>query len=103
MNKIITLLETQIQNTERNKSSSYEKYLKNVNYKNIYSQFATGGFEKKPCSKVYLIFLSRILFKFSIFSSKNFKKLTQINNRLKVSLNINMIWHVIILNLLKKK
>ena len=51
MNKIITLLETQIQNTERNKSSSYEKYLKNVNYKNIYSQFATGGFEKKTLFK----------------------------------------------------
>lgn len=104
MNKIITLLETQIQNTERNKSSSYEKYLKNVNYKNIYSQFATGGFEKKTLFKsLFNFFLSRILFKFSIFSSKNFKKLTQINNRLKVSLNINMIWHVIILNLLKKK
>ena len=104
MDKIVNSLESQIINTKRNKSSSYKKYLKNVKYKNIYSQFATGGFQKKTVLRsLFNFFLSRILFKFSTFSSNNFKKLMKINKRLNVSLNINMIWHVIILNILKEK
>ena len=104
MDKILNLLNSRIQNTKKNKSSSYEKYLKNVDYKNIYSQFATGGFQKKSFLRNFFnFFFSRLIFKFSIFSSKNFKKLMQINNKLNVALNVNMIWHAIIVNILKKK
>ena len=104
MDKILNLLNSKIQNTSSNKSSSYKMYLKNVDYQNIYSQFATGGFQKKKFLRSFFNFIfSRLIFKFSIFSSKNFKKLMQINNKLNVALNVNMIWHVIIVNILKKK
>ncbi len=104
MDKNLYLLNSQIQNTKKNRSSSYKIYLKNADYRNIYSHFATGGFQKKNILRSFFnFFFSRLIFKFSIFSSKNFKKLEQINKRLNVSLNINMIWHVIILNILKKE
>ena len=48
MNKILNSLNSKIQSTNKNKSSSYKMYLKNIDYENIYSQFATGRFQKKP-------------------------------------------------------
>ena len=104
MDKILNSLNSKIQSTNKNKSSSYKMYLKNIDYENIYSQFATGGFQKKNLFRNFFnFFFSRLIFKSSIFSSKSFKKLILINNRLNVTLNVNMIWHVIILNILKKK
>lgn len=104
MDRNLKLLNSQIQKTKKNRSSSYKIYLKNADYRNIYSHFATGGFQKRNILRsLFNFFFSRLIFKFSIFSSKNFKKLMQINKRLNVSLNINMIWHVIILNILKKE
>tara|TARA_B100000035_G_scaffold311629_1_gene321535 strand:+ start:107 stop:970 length:864 start_codon:yes stop_codon:yes gene_type:complete len=104
MDRNLNLLNSQIQKTKKNRSSSYKIYLKNADYRNIYSHFATGGFQKKNILRsLFNFFFSRVIFKFSIFSSRNFKKLMQINKRLNVSLNINMIWHVIILNILKKE
>ena len=103
MNKILNSLNSKIQSTNKNKSSSYKMYLKNIDYENIYSQFATGGFQKKNLFRNFFnFFFSRLIFKSSIFSSKSFKKLMLINNRLNVILNVNMIWHVIILNILIK-
>ena len=97
MDKILNSLNSKIQSTNKNESSSYKMYLKNIDYENIYSQFATGGFQKN-LFRNFFNFFSRLIFKSSIFSSKSFKKLMLINNRL----NVNMIWHVIILNILKK-
>jgi hypothetical protein len=56
MDKILNSLNSKIQNTNKNKSSSYKMYLKNIDYENIYSQFATGGFQKKTFLEIFLIF-----------------------------------------------
>jgi len=104
MDNIINLLEKQIINTKKNRSSSYDIYLKNIDYKNIYSQFSTGGFAKENNLRSIFNFLfSRLIYKFKIFKSYSYKKIHIINKKLNVSLNINMIWHLIIFSFLKEK
>jgi hypothetical protein len=46
MEIILNLLQSQIKNTKKNRSTSYNNYLKNINYMNIWEQFGTGGFTK---------------------------------------------------------
>ena len=104
MDEIVNLLELQIEKNKKNRSSSYKNYLQNVNYKNIYSQFSTGGFEKNNFIRViFNFFFSRLIYGFSIFNTKNYKKNFLINKRLNVALNINIIWHLFVLKFLKKK
>lgn len=104
MDKIFNLLESQIINTKKNKSSSYNIYLKNINYKNIYAQFSTGGFAKKnKIRDIFNFFFSRLVYKFEIFKTESYKKICLINRRLNVSLNVNMILHLFIFKFLKEK
>jgi len=104
MDKIFNLLESQIINTNKSKSSSYNIYLKNINYKNIYAQFSTGGFAKKTIIRdIFNFFFSRLVYKFEIFKTESYKRICLINRKLNVSLNVNMILHLFIFKFLKEK
>ena len=104
MDNIVNLLEKQIIYTKKNRSSSYDIYLKNIDYKNIYSQFSTGGFAiENNLRRIFNFLFSRLIYKFKIFKSYSYKKIHIINKKLNVSLNINMIWHLIIFQFLKEK
>lgn len=99
----ILKLENQINFTRKHLSSDYKKYLTDINYKNIYSQFSTGGFVRKTILKnIFNFFFSRLVYGFKIFKTENLKKLLIINNRINVGLNINNIRHLFILKILKE-
>ena len=69
MDNIVNLLEKQIIYTKKNRSSSYDIYLKNIDYKNIYSQFSTGGFAiENNLRRIFNFLFSRLIYKFKIFT-----------------------------------
>lgn len=104
MDIILNLLQSQIINTKKNRSSSYNNYLKNINYMSIWEQFGTGGFAKKKIIRdIFNFFFSRLIYKFKIFKKSNYSNICLINKKLNVSLNINMIWHLYSFEYLKKR
>ena len=92
---IITKLQNNIKNTNRNKSSYWKQHLpENADILNENNFFMFGTYTKKSLKNNFLDILARIIFKKNIFKTKLYKKIKTVfdyNNR---KIDIDTIRHI---------
>ena len=103
-NKILNLLEENINNSNENKSSHWKNYLNNsADYKNIYKGLGFGNYTKKNYKKIYHSFLQKIIFDKKIFLSDTFHKYKKVYDIINRQIDTDTIRHIFTFELLKNK